>query len=267
MSTRLLRRRGFPLIELLVVIAIIAILAAILFPVFAKAREKARATSCLSNVKQMGIAQLQYSQDYDEKVLPVASFDDAGLYVFWVTLLQPYCKSVDFFKCPSDGINSAPGPWYSPLNVDVINGVAYHSYAINWLRQPDGWVGSCASWAGTGKVGVHVWGASLAAVQSPATTISIIEGNANEFWSNAHLESHLNVGQRRHTDQMNVLFADGHAKSVGKYGTNPAMYTSEDDVPPAGWTAPPAATGKPRASLTAAGHAAADEARTDWGRA
>ena len=83
-------RRGFTLIELLVVIAIIAILAAILFPVFAKAREKARQSSCLSNVKQLGLAMMQYAQDYDER-LPM--YADGGYRYNWDVAIEPYLKN------------------------------------------------------------------------------------------------------------------------------------------------------------------------------
>jgi len=91
--------RAFTLIELLVVIAIIAILAAILFPVFAQAREKARSASCLSNEKQIGLAILQYVQDYDE-TYPIGV--NADWNASWPTLVQPYVKSLDVFRCPSD---------------------------------------------------------------------------------------------------------------------------------------------------------------------
>jgi prepilin-type N-terminal cleavage/methylation domain-containing protein/prepilin-type processing-associated H-X9-DG protein len=89
-----MKRKGFTLIELLVVIAIIAILAAILFPVFAQARDKARTASCLSNQKQLGLAVMQYVQDYDE-VFP--SVDTGAHHLS----LQPYMKNIDVFKCPS----------------------------------------------------------------------------------------------------------------------------------------------------------------------
>jgi len=117
-------RKGFTLIELLVVIAIIAILAAILFPVFAKAREKARQTTCLSNLKQIGLATLQYNQDYDELFYahrynlgagtnPLIGQSNGSLIsgtardkTFWISMLQPYTKSYDVFKCPSN-----PSAW------------------------------------------------------------------------------------------------------------------------------------------------------------
>src|SRR6266849_5928803 len=101
------RRSAFTLIELLVVIAIIAILAAILFPVFAQAREKARQTSCLSNMKQTAIALISYSTDYDEtmplafpNVPPINGGNSRDMP--WDSLLQPYVKSVQVFTCPSD---------------------------------------------------------------------------------------------------------------------------------------------------------------------
>src|SRR5215210_2236042 len=105
-------RWGFTLIELLVVIAIIAILAAILFPVFAQARDQARMTTCLSNMKQLGTALMMYSQDYDE-VLPAWPFDakPGGLFKdpryvawrhgLWLHELMPYVKSKDVYVCPS----------------------------------------------------------------------------------------------------------------------------------------------------------------------
>src|SRR5688572_30226809 len=91
-----MRRRGFTLIELLVVIAIIAILAAILFPVFARAREAARKTSCTNNLKQIATAATMYSQDYDERVVPsyLAAPQNGANEIYWMGLILPYTKNV-----------------------------------------------------------------------------------------------------------------------------------------------------------------------------
>jgi prepilin-type N-terminal cleavage/methylation domain-containing protein/prepilin-type processing-associated H-X9-DG protein len=110
------RRRGFTLIELLVVIAIIAILAAILFPVFAQAREKARQTSCLSNLKQQGTATYMYTQDYDETfplALYIASQPSGPCGFVSYDALIPYQKNADVQRCPSDS---------TPLNVGLTVG-------------------------------------------------------------------------------------------------------------------------------------------------
>jgi len=100
--------RAFTLIELLVVIAIISILAAILFPVFARARENARRASCLSNLKQMGLGIMMYAQDYDETYPAFQYLNYAGgTNLPWWSLIQPYTKSAQLFICPSSW-NSAP---------------------------------------------------------------------------------------------------------------------------------------------------------------
>jgi prepilin-type N-terminal cleavage/methylation domain-containing protein len=124
-------RRGFTLIELLVVIAIIAILAAILFPVFARAREKARTTSCLSNLKQIGLGLAMYVQDYDETWPTMRSFGDCSVYgsaPWWclgtyggiASLLNPYVKNNQLFWCPSDTASPSTNP------------ADYTSYEYRW---------------------------------------------------------------------------------------------------------------------------------------
>jgi len=139
-------KRGFTLIELLVVIAIIAILAAILFPVFAKVREKARQTSCLSNEKQLGLAFAQYYEDYDEKWPSGASSTGTtgnGGYG-WVGTIYPYVKSTGLLKCPDDNTSGD--------TVGTINYVPV-SYAFN----------------------SNAAGAADAQFTSPASTVSLFE--------------------------------------------------------------------------------------------
>jgi prepilin-type N-terminal cleavage/methylation domain-containing protein/prepilin-type processing-associated H-X9-DG protein len=142
--------RGFTLIELLVVIAIIAILAAILFPVFARAREKARTASCQSNLKQMGIAAMMYAQDFDEVLFPYYSdcaangpLYNSGSALFWGDILYPYYKNPQVETCPS-GPGGAPS--YSSntygANGFVITGRHYAaggstpSYFLGDLKEP-----------------------------------------------------------------------------------------------------------------------------------
>ncbi|PQV62918.1 hypothetical protein B1R32_11815 [Abditibacterium utsteinense] len=115
-------KSAFTLIELLVVIAIIAILAAILFPVFGRARENARRASCQSNLKQIMLGYMQYTQDYDEKV-PAAFSYASG----WYNKMYPYIKSTQIFKCPSDSSDIVA------VNSNLITPNGYRvSYAYNW---------------------------------------------------------------------------------------------------------------------------------------
>jgi prepilin-type N-terminal cleavage/methylation domain-containing protein/prepilin-type processing-associated H-X9-DG protein len=195
-------RRAFTLIELLVVIAIIAILAAILFPVFAKAREKARQTSCLSNVKQLALAEMSYCQDYDE-VLCFAYTPTAG----FPFLLQPYIKNVQLFKCPSD-----PDPWA------VSNGglIVQLSYISNYYLHPPDNGTACP----------------LANLKRPSDTItyapnadgatSNLPPNCQYAWGtngdsySATFAPWARVSRERHNGGSNYAFADGHAKWQSK---------------------------------------------------
>src|SRR5262249_19222742 len=126
------RQTGFTLIELLVVIAIIAILAAILFPVFAQAREKARQTTCISNENQLGKAILRYTQDYDE-ARPTAVPDN--WWQIWPYYLQPYIKNYAAFVCPDDSVARDPNNkvWAGPPLSYATNGYIAWNGSANTL--------------------------------------------------------------------------------------------------------------------------------------
>jgi prepilin-type N-terminal cleavage/methylation domain-containing protein/prepilin-type processing-associated H-X9-DG protein len=144
---------GFTLIELLVVIAIIAILAAILFPVFAKAREKARQVSCLSNQKQLGLGFLQYNQDYDDNY-PTGSAGPLGQ--GWGGVIYPYVKSTGVYKCPDDATTNV-------ANGATISYPVSYAANFNFLRTD------------AGSAGDPRTGQSLASLRSPAKTVLLNE--------------------------------------------------------------------------------------------
>ncbi len=243
LSTAGRKQTGFTLIELLVVIAIIAILAAILFPVFAQAREKARQTSCLSNTKQMGLAAMQYAQDYDESILPswVAGGPSWGGDGWpglqrWPDLIFPYIKSVAVYTCPSDSADTSTWKYTPPVQDDPLGmsfgGMSTGSYAINhtYYYDNDGAraPGGAASWGGTGTP-------TQADAQHPSDTILFGEfqpyangagwginelawgdqAQADTFFANINNYNPPSLGPAmpgRHNKGMNVAFLDGHSK-------------------------------------------------------
>jgi len=202
-------KRGFTLIELLVVIAIIAILAAILFPVFAKAREKARQSSCLSNVKQLGLAEMQYAQDYDEMTSP---YGDHGCTLtpctHWYQVIAPYIKNTQVLRCPScspHGGNSDYGIVYNH-NAGCRTGVALSSM----LYPAEGAIFMDSQIASTNTQGyeiIYCWLCYPAAHPNGA-------GDGNDE----------NRCSSRHNNGTNVAFLDGH----GKWLTRQAVWNNSD---------------------------------------
>ncbi len=204
-------RRGFTLIELLVVIAIIAILAAILFPVFAKAREKARQSSCQSNVKQISVGLLQYVQDYDEKYpnMPYNGGVGPGL----GALMEAYVKSAQLWRCPSDGV-SAPGT----INANFLNvSYAYNQYYVGnkAMAQIDKTAEIAAVW---GAWGGNAWICDNMTTGGPPR----IEGSPEA--TNASIRQGHNQGG-------NFGYCDGHVKwqSSGTIGGELAAADASQD--------------------------------------
>ncbi len=203
------RNSGFTLIELLVVIAIIAILAAILFPVFARAREKARQTSCLSNVKQIMLGAKMYVQDYDEtwpiaRLYTVSGTSTYGSNPgFWPNLLMPYVKNEQVFVCPSYGPGSKHG-------------------SSSWCSY--GWnLGLAPTWATIGH-GMGYYEACImtptgtplneASIPYPAETVVIGDCGSNSYSGNGIYVIPYSMGYLAvvHNDGGNFGYADGHAK-------------------------------------------------------
>jgi len=222
------RKSGFTLIELLVVIAIIAILAAILFPVFAKARESARAASCKSNLKQIANGWMMYVQDYDERT-PLSWWSDAPCsgapldtanfpggnrgrqpIMFW--RIQPYVKNAQVLICPSDG---------APMR-GQLDGV--NQSPINQCNEVIGSYSSSDEAGGIGQVNAGLGlGMAMAAMEAPANMYLAFDSQRYYGTPENNMDSFGWVPQNnginadfvaRHNGMLNCAFADGHVKAL-----------------------------------------------------
>jgi prepilin-type N-terminal cleavage/methylation domain-containing protein/prepilin-type processing-associated H-X9-DG protein len=215
------KRPGFTLIELLVVIAIIAILAAILFPVFGRARENARRTSCSSNLKQIMLGEMQYTQDYDER-FATTHINVNSSTANHFQIIFPYVKSTQIFLCPSDSVQDTPNwgssvtPGYQPL--------FRVSYGLNVNVNDTG--------------AVDGPGTPISKYISPSTTVLLVDGisqldpatnpspdplkwtdKPNAWILDDRASPSLNSGGRggplpRHLETTTVAYADGHVKTL-----------------------------------------------------
>jgi prepilin-type N-terminal cleavage/methylation domain-containing protein/prepilin-type processing-associated H-X9-DG protein len=185
-------RSAFTLIELLVVIAIIAILAAILFPVFARARENARRASCQSNLKQIGIAAMMYTQDYDER-LPYYSLAPTG---YWENAILPYTKSTQIYDCPSRSLvnQRAYGMNYPNMDHPAMAQIGSPAETVYIMDANINDGGACGV---TGPYGSDPQQCYFAHVNYPRQTSY----------------QYISRPDFRHLDTANVLFADGHVKT------------------------------------------------------
>ena len=221
-------RSAFTLIELLVVIAIIAILAAILFPVFAQARSKARAIACLSNVRQVGLSYAMYVQDYDETTPTVSTAPQGntgldgvnGYRQYWYIVLSPYVKSQAMYVCPDRSntftqANDPFGCWDNWNTTGKCFGYGYN----------DGFVSD----HGYGLIGTQYLdsrgykirpGRSIASITAPADCVAFGDSYDNPGMSAAmdNIYSQLPDGESsrslRHNQSLNYAFVDGHAKTI-----------------------------------------------------
>ncbi|MDW8321325.1 MAG: DUF1559 domain-containing protein [Armatimonadota bacterium] len=249
-----MKRHGFTLIELLVVIAIIAILAAILFPVFSQAREKARGTSCLNNLKQIGLGILMYMSDYDD-TFPLSQYggEQAGPQIIWHSAIWPYIRHGDRYRDPATGVEQTWGqhgiyscPSFPDRNQSCKYGCHYDLFG-DWY----GWVPGMPRTA-------ERHAAQMSVLDSPAEKIIVVEKGVNDaFWGWPYFGTWQwdwtgSVGGRpptrdgaeialqrdcdlvndgdgsatwagcgmmpryRHTGTCNVIFADGHVKGMGR---------------------------------------------------
>lgn len=191
-------RRGFTLIELLVVIAIIAILAAILFPVFARAREKARQTSCLANIKQISLSMLMYVQDYDE-MTPIYRYNlGANPRLYWNAVIEPYLKNAQILKCPSRMQNTEPCHYGYNYDIDI--------WSIAMIDAP-----SETCWLNDSRNNLS----HHPPMGDTTNMTQFLEGT-----------NQSGVARAPHNDGLNLAFVDGHAKwfsAADAYG-NAATY-------------------------------------------
>jgi prepilin-type N-terminal cleavage/methylation domain-containing protein/prepilin-type processing-associated H-X9-DG protein len=229
---KITRRKAFTLIELLVVIAIIVILASILFPVFARARENARRSSCMSNLKQIGLGVMQYVQDNDERyplsqvartgpwasIPSSVNFSDSSN-IQWPHFIEPYVKSMQVYRCPSGRATAANDKGvYGHYGVSSAMFLPTSTVVAN---QKSVAMAAVVSAANTYMImDLGVFRASPANLKAPSSGGDFIPGTGEGSATNitgvvlassiTDLEKDFNAG--RHFGGVNVVFADGHVK-------------------------------------------------------
>lgn len=246
----LIRKKGFTLIELLVVIAIISILAAILFPVFARARENARRSSCMSNMKQMGLGFMMYTQDYDERMPNYYNALGVGNFIFpsgavsnsvndpWYIMIYPYIKNWQIYNDPSAGSEPQYTGRYTTYDSSG-NTSTFFAYSYNFAGP---YIGSGLTCPSTYNCGVNLGmynppggntpGANLASIEDPSGTICVIDGSEYGIhYDRSNLPTEADVeatgacsytalsqqslcARARHLGTINTLFVDGHVKTM-----------------------------------------------------